>query len=80
MQWLFCPEISIYDIVSNFADLAFVRVIFFFWTFTEQCKLVHNSLDSLVIYIKTTVYKFPMYSSYTISSFILIENSNDFNR
>ena len=49
-------------------------------TFAKQSKLIHDSLDTLVIYQKATVQKLPMHPSYAISFPVLIKNGNDFGR
>lgn len=73
-------EIPVKDILSNLADLALVGMILFLWTFSEQCKLVHDSLDTLVIHLKPAVHKLMVYPSYTISFSVLVENDGDFRR
>ena len=45
---------------------------------TGQPQLLHNSLNPFMVYMKTTLQKLLVYSSYPISSFVLIEDSGDF--
>ena len=45
---------------------------------TGQPQLLHDSLDSFMVYTKTTLQKLLVYSSYTISSFVFMENRSDF--
>ena len=80
LQRLLSAEISIDNIVSNFADIALVRMVPFFGTFAKQSKLIHDSLDTLVIYLKTTVHEFMVYSPYAVPFLILIEDANNFRR
>ena len=48
--------------------------------FAFQRKLAHNSLDTFVIYMKSTIEKFVVYSSYAISLFVLMKDICDFGR
>lgn len=80
LQRLFGTEIPIDDIVRNFTNVAFVRMVLLFWTFAKQCKPVHNSLNTLVIYLKPTVQKFMVYPSHAVSFSVLVENSGNFRR
>ena len=66
--------------VRNFTNVAFVRMVLLFWTFAKQCKPVHNSLNTLVIYLKPTVQKFMVYPSHAVSFSVLVENSGNFRR
>ena len=77
MQRFFGIEISIDDIISNFTNIAFIGMVFFLGTFSKQCKLIHDSLDTLVIYSKTSIQKLLMYAPYTISLFVLVEDNNN---
>lgn len=78
LQRFFGIEISIDDIISNFTNIAFIGMVFFLGTFSKQCKLIHDSLDTLVIYSKTSIQKLLMYAPYTISLFVLVEDNNNF--
>ena len=80
MQRFLGIEISVDNVIGDFADIAFVRMVLFLGTFAKQSKLIHDSLDTLVIYLKPTVQKFMVYSPYSISFLVLIENSNNFGR
>ena len=80
LQRLLCAEITIDDIIGNFADIAFIRMILLFWVFAFQRKLAHNSLDTLVIHLKATIQKFLIHPSYTISFFVFIKDIHDFRR
>ena len=42
-------------------------MILLLWTFAEQSKLLHNSLNTLMIHLKPAVQKLMVYPSYTIS-------------
>ena len=78
MQRFFGIEISIDDIISNFANIAFIGMVFFLGTFSKQCKLIHDSLDTFVIYLETVIQKLLMYAPYSISLFVLVKDSNNF--
>jgi hypothetical protein len=80
LQRLLGAEIPINNVIGNLADIAFVGMILLLWTFTEQFKLVHNSLNTLVIHLKPTVQKLMVYPSYAVSFSVLIENGNNFRR
>ena len=80
MKRLLGAEIPVNNVIGNLADIALVGMILFLWTFSEQCKLVHDSLDTLVIHLKPAVQKLMVYPSYTISFSILVENDGDFRR
>ena len=55
-------------------------MVFFLGTFAKQSKLIHDSLDTLVICLKATVQKLPMYPSYAISFPVFIKDTDDFGR
>lgn len=55
-------------------------MILLLWTFAEQSKSVHNSLNTLVIHLIPTVQKLMVYPSYTISFSVFVENGSDFRR
>ena len=55
-------------------------MVLFFWTFSFQRKLIHNSLNTLVIYLKSTIAKFLMYSPYSITFFVFFKNGRNFRR
>ena len=64
----------------NFGDGLCLLAGWILGTFAKQSKLIHDSLDTLVIYQKATVQKLPMHPSYAISFPVLIKNGNDFGR
>ena len=39
---------------------------------------MHKTLNSLMVYIVSTIYKFLMNSSYSVSTFVLFKNTFDF--
>ena len=80
LKRLLGTEIPIDNVISDLAHIAFVGMVLLFWTFAKQSKLIHDSLDTLVIYQKATVQKLPMYPSYAISLPVLVENGNNFRR
>ena len=80
MKRLLGTEIPIDNVISDLAYIAFVGMVLFLGAFAKQSKLIHDSLDTLVIYLKTSVEKFMVYSPYTIPFPVLVENSNDFGR
>ena len=80
LQGVLGAKIALNNVVSNFANISFVRVIFLFRTLTSQRKPVHDSLNTLVIYAKATVQKLMVYSPYAVSFPILIEDSYNFRR
>ena len=80
MQRLLSAEIPVNNVIGNFADIAFVGMIFFFRTFSKQSKLIHDSLDAFVVYLKATVQKFTVYSSYAVAFPVLIEDGENFRR
>lgn len=80
MQWLLRAEIPVNDIVGNFTDIAFVRMIFFFRTLSEQSKLLHDPLDTLMVHLKTTVQKLTVHSPYAVPFLVLIKDVNDLDR
>ena len=45
---------------------------------TSQPQLLHNSLNPFMVYMETTIQKFLVYSSYTISASILMKDCCDF--
>ena len=53
-------------------------MILFFRLLTSQPQLVHDTLDTFMIYWKASIQKFLVYSPYTVSSFVFIEDSGDF--
>ena len=55
-------------------------MVLLLWTFAEQFKLVHDSLNTLVIHLKPTVQKLMVYPSYAVSFSVLVENDGDFRR
>ena len=73
-------EISVDNVIGNFSNIAFVRMILFLGTFAKQSKPIHNSLDTLVIYLKPTVQKLMMYSPYAVSLLIFVKDTNNFGR
>ena len=80
LQRLLGAEIPIDKVVSDFAHITFVRMVLFLGTFSKQSKPIHDSLDTLVIYLKATVQELMVYSSHTISFLVLIEDENNFRR
>ena len=55
-------------------------MILFFRAFAFQRKLIHDPLNTLMIYLKSTIEKFMVHSSDAISFFILIKDIRDFRR
>lgn len=80
MQRLLGTEISVNNVIGNLADITFVGMVLLLWTFAEQFKLVHNSLNTLVIHLKPTVQKLMVYPSYAVSFSALVENNSNFRR
>lgn len=80
MQRFLGTEISVNNVISDLAYIAFVRMVLFLGTFAKQSKLIHDSLDTLVIYLKAAIQKFMMYSPYAVSFLILIKDTNNFGR
>ena len=88
MRYICCPllqrllrtEIPVDDIVSDFAHIAFVRMILFFRAFAFQIKLIHDPLNTLMIYLKSTIQKFLIHPPYAISFFVFIKDIRDFRR
>ena len=55
-------------------------MILFFRAFPFQRKLIHDSLNTLVIYLKSTIQKFLIHPPYAISFFVFIKDIRDFRR
>ena len=78
LQRLLCIEISVDNIVGNLTNFTLVGMILLLRSFTGQPKLVHDALNSFMVYREPMLHEFLVYSPYTVSSFVFVEDSGDF--
>lgn len=74
---LLCSEVPVDEIVSGLSDGSLIRMIFLFRTLSFEIHLMHKPLDTFVVCFIATIYQLPVDTSYSISSFILIEDLLD---
>ena len=80
LHQLLCDEISVDDIVRNFANIASVQMIFSIETLSSQPELAHDTLNMFMVDSKVSVQKFLIYSYYAISPSIFFKDCNNFDR
>ena len=66
-------EISVNNVIGDFANIAFVRMVLFFGTFAKQCKLVYNRLVKIfLLYSHWCFWPFPLSIQSNALLFVLI--------
>ena len=72
-----CRKVSIDYILCSLPDIAFIGVIFLFWSSSFEIKFFHQSLYFLVIDDKAAIDQLMTYSSDTVPAFVLFEDTSN---
>ena len=72
-----CRKVSVDYILCSFPDIAFIGVIFLFWSSSFEIKFLHQSLYFLVIDDKAAIDQLMTYSSDTVPALVLFEDTSN---
>ena len=72
-----CRKVSVDYILCSLSDIAFIGVIFLFWSSSFEIKFLHQSLYFLVIDDKAAIDQLMTYSSDTVPALVFFKNDTN---